>query len=121
MARTDIWIALGAISAGIAVGLGAYGAHGLGEGSKAAEWVDKASRYQMIHGLALIGVGILAEKRRNTLISLAGVAFTLGTILFCGTLYAMAIAGLKTAFLAPYGGMSLMAGWLLLAFGGIKR
>ncbi len=71
------------------------------------------------HALALLGTGLWAP-RGGRLADLAGVAFTLGILAFCGTLYALAFAGLHAGMLAPTGGVLLMLGWALLGLSAIR-
>ncbi len=78
--------------------------------------VHTAIEMQMWHALGLLGCGILARlggwPRR---VALAGAAFTLGTILFCGAVYSLALSGVTLPAVAPTGGFLVMAGWLALA------
>jgi uncharacterized membrane protein YgdD (TMEM256/DUF423 family) len=78
---------------------------------------DTAREMHFVHALALIGVGIVsAQFGRKLLLDLAGAAFLVGTILFCGGIYAAFgpdAAGAKP--LIPLGGASLMLGWVLFA------
>jgi uncharacterized membrane protein YgdD (TMEM256/DUF423 family) len=115
------WLFLAALNGLLAVGLGAFAAHGLSHDAYAAGLVDKASRYQMYHGLALLGVAWLAEARPSRLVSAAGASFLLGVVLFCGALYAIGLAGVKAGAAAPFGGAAFMSGWLLLAVTAIRR
>jgi len=112
-AMARLWLLLGGVSGALAVGFGAYAAHGFPDAPQAAQWVEKASRYQMYHALALLALAGL-QKDGGRLTALAGLLFTVGTLLFCGTLYVLAIAEWPIAWLAPYGGTSLILGWLLL-------
>ncbi|HXP95460.1 MAG TPA: DUF423 domain-containing protein [Telmatospirillum sp.] len=108
-----LWLLLGGLSGALAVGFGTYAAHGFPDAPQAALWVEKASRYQMYHALALLALAGL-QKDGGRLIFVAGLLFVVGTVLFCGTLYVLAIAALPIAWLAPYGGTSLILGWLVL-------
>ncbi|MBW4023958.1 MAG: DUF423 domain-containing protein [Proteobacteria bacterium] len=78
--------------------------------------VHTAIEMQMWHALALIGCGILtrvgAGRRR---VALAGTGFALGTVLFCGAVYTLALTGTELPAIAPTGGFLVMAGWLSLA------
>lgn len=84
--------------------------------------VDSGIRMQGWHALALVAVGLWAERRAgpedrlaHRLANWAGAAFALGTALFCGAVYAFGLAGVSLAAMAPTGGLLLIAGWLLLA------
>ena len=118
--RTN-WIAVGCISAAVAVLLGAAGAHGLQNKVSGGDYeVWKTGvLYQSIHALGLIVFGLFHEgvrrEGRNTG-SAPGWAFLLGTILFSGPLYAHPLgAPVATLHLAPIGGFGLILGWILFA------
>lgn len=102
-----------AILGGLAVAMGAFGAHALaGSGDvRAAELVEIASRYQLAHALAALVAGALHPERIASRL-----AFLVGAVLFPGSLYALAL-GLPRglAMLAPVGGASFLLGWVLLA------
>lgn len=85
-----------------------------------------ASQYQMTHGLALLAVGWLAGGSAlgggRVLPNVAGIAFTLGIVLFCGSLYWFGINGLvPLQGSAPTGGILLMAGWATLMAAAVRR
>jgi uncharacterized membrane protein YgdD (TMEM256/DUF423 family) len=120
----------GAVLGCLAVVFGAFGAHGLesafknpatlqelGEqqiDAKLANW-ETAARYQMYHALALLGVGILTARRCTLAVNLAGVAFTLGVLIFSGCLYALVLTGLRwLGAIVPIGGTLLIVGWVCL-------
>jgi uncharacterized membrane protein YgdD (TMEM256/DUF423 family) len=69
--------------------------------------------------LALLGTALWAP-RGGRLAHAAGIAFTVGLILFCGSVYALGIAGMSLGLLAPTGGILLMIGWLLLAASAVR-
>jgi uncharacterized membrane protein YgdD (TMEM256/DUF423 family) len=75
----------------------------------------------MWHALALLGCGILARVGAGPKrVAIAGGAFGLGTVLFCGAVYSLALAGVELPAVAPAGGFLVMAGWISLgslAFG----
>ncbi|MGM0561883.1 MAG: DUF423 domain-containing protein [Pseudomonadota bacterium] len=111
-----VWTAIGGVSALLTVLIGAFAAHGLEArlDEKALGWIDTAVRYQMFHALALIALGILGRAQERSLdITLAGYAFTLGTLLFCGLLYAMALGAPRVfGAVVPVGGLAFMVGWV---------
>lgn len=113
------WLLLAAISGFVAVALGAYAAHGL-QGRlepRALEWIDTGLRYQMFHAAALIGVAILARDGATLALQLAGWGFALGTLLFCGLLYAMALGAPRWfGAVVPLGGLAFLAGWAALGW-----
>src|SRR5262249_14175588 len=122
------WLLIGAVLGGLAVALGAFGAHGL-EARLAepggilsaqaqrqlANW-ETAARYQMYHALASLAVGCIAERRRSKILQLAGIAMISGTIIFSGCLYALVLTGQRFwGAIVPIGGVLLLVGWGLLA------
>lgn len=113
-----------ALSGAVAVAMEAYAAHGLPAGSQMRDWVETAARYQMWHALALLGVVALAarEGREALLLRLAAASFLAGMLLFCGSLYVLALAGWRSvAAAAPAGGAALILGWIALAGYGVER
>ena len=130
--RYKLWLVLGALLGGLAVILGAFGAHGLeaalesqrqmADGLSEAEITKKlanwetAARYQMYHALALVGVGLLTSRRCGRAINVAGSTFTLGTLIFSGCLYLLVLTGHKwLGAVVPLGGALLITGWVCLA------
>lgn len=116
------YFALGAIVVLLSVAIGAFGAHVLEPRltAKALNSFHTAARYQTYHGLGLIIVALVAEKHR--IARYAGVAFAVGIVLFCGSLYALAL-GSPRAFgaVAPIGGLAFMVGWGVLAAAPFSR
>lgn len=83
---------------------------------------ETAARFQMYHALALLAVGLLAMRRRPLALNVAGALFALGTLLFSGSLYALALSGVGVlGAVAPVGGVCLMAGWAALAIAALRR
>ncbi|ONG51406.1 hypothetical protein BKE38_16165 [Pseudoroseomonas deserti] len=113
-----LWLVLGCLSGLLAVGLSAWAAHGLEAG--AAARVASAITMQGWHALALLAVGLLAERRPGWAIQAAGTCFTLGMLGFCGALWVGALTG-GPARMAPLGGTLLMLGWLVLGLAVLKR
>ena len=108
---------LGALSAGIAVGLGAFAAHGL-RGRLDADMLnafETGVRYQMYHALALLAVAWAGTRWPGSAISAAGWCFVAGTIIFSGSLYALSVTGQRwPGAVTPLGGLAFIVGWLLL-------
>ena len=112
--------AYGTLSAAVAVGLGAFGAHALKPVLTPPELstFETAVRYQMYHALALVAAGLggrfwAPEIPRNFV--LAGWCFAVGTILFSGSLYALSLSdALWLAYVTPVGGTLFIAGWIFL-------
>jgi uncharacterized membrane protein YgdD (TMEM256/DUF423 family) len=117
-------IAAGALLAALAVVAGAFAAHALRArlAPEALALVDTASRYQLVHALALVAVGLLQAIRPSLAAKLSAAAFAAGVILFCGSLYALALGAPRfLGMVAPVGGTLLIAGWLLLAAAAFMR
>lgn len=122
-ARRNLWLILAGLNGAVFVALGAYGAHGLGDAPQAQRWFDIALRYHGWHATALLAVALwTADGPRRRLRHGAAALFVVGTILFCGSLYRMALADLPLfAGAAPIGGASFILGWLTLAAAGLFR
>jgi uncharacterized membrane protein YgdD (TMEM256/DUF423 family) len=128
--RVNVWLLAGALLGGLSVALGAFGAHALEsrlkepDGTltmqaerKIANW-ETATRYQMFHALALLGIGSLYDRRRSNWLQLSGAAMTAGTLVFSGCLYALVLTGQKAlGATVPIGGVLMLIGWVLLAVG----
>lgn len=111
-----LWLFLGALNGMIAVGAGAYGWHGMGGDEGAREMFAISVQYQMMHALGLLAVAWLADRRgRAPSVTVAGIAFTAGIVLFSGSLYAFALTGaVPVEGAAPAGGFAFVVGWLAL-------
>lgn len=108
---------VGAVMGALGVAAGAFGAHGLKERltPEALGWWDTASRYQLVHALALLATGLLARQRGQPL-GAATHLYLWGTVIFCGTLYVMALGGPRwLGAITPIGGAGFIAGWVALA------
>jgi len=119
------FIFFGAVLGGLAVALGAFGAHGL-EGYLVAHDqganYETAVRYQMYHALAMLAVGLIAKRGNNTALKVTGWCFLGGTTLFCGALYGIALAHIRLlGMVAPVGGVLFIVGWLALAVAALQR
>lgn len=109
-----MWWRAAGVAGALGVALGAFGAHGL-EGRiddpHLLEVWETAARYHLVHALALAAVA--AHPRAP---ARAGWAFVLGIVLFSGSLYLMTLTGARwLGAITPLGGLSFIAGWLLLA------
>ncbi len=119
MGTDRVMLFAGSFSGGLAVALGAFGAHGL----RARLTPDLLAiyetgvRYQMYHALALLAVAWVASRWPGTVLTAwAGWAFVTGTVLFSGSLYTLALTD-RTWFgaVTPLGGLAFIAGWVCLA------
>ena len=122
-ARERSFVGLGAASAFVAVAAGAFGAHALRDAlpPDRLEIFETGARYQMFHALALIAAGLLSTRRRGRGAPAAGWLFLLGTVLFSGSLYVLALSGVRWwGAVTPLGGLSWLAGWLILALAAVR-
>jgi uncharacterized membrane protein YgdD (TMEM256/DUF423 family) len=114
-----LFLAVGCVSAAVAVTLGAFGAHGLRSRlvPDMLMTFEIGVRYQMYHALALLGVGLGLSRWPSPAIALAGWLFITGTLVFSGSLYALALSGQRwLGAVTPLGGAAFIAGWLVLAW-----
>jgi uncharacterized membrane protein YgdD (TMEM256/DUF423 family) len=119
-ATASAWFVLGAIAAGVAVILGAFGAHGLKSRVDPALLVvfETGVRYQMYHALALLAVGLARVHWPSALVSMAGWFFLVGIVIFSGSLYLMTATGARwLGAITPIGGVAFIIGWIVLAAG----
>jgi uncharacterized membrane protein YgdD (TMEM256/DUF423 family) len=120
----NIWLLIAAINGFLAVAAGAFGAHGL-QGKLDAhnlEIFETAARYHMYHALA---IGLAAFAARNAAASSAAngaaVFFLAGIVLFSGSLYLLALTGMRAlVFVTPFGGLAFLVGWGALAWAATK-
>jgi uncharacterized membrane protein YgdD (TMEM256/DUF423 family) len=112
-----LFFTLGSASAFLAVGAGAFGAHSLRARitPELLAVFETAARYQMYHALALLAVGWAAARWPGALPQWSGWLFVAGTILFSGSLYALALTGARwLGAITPLGGLAFLAGWICL-------
>ena len=112
-----LFFSLGAWSALLSVGAGAFGAHAL-RSRLSPEYLtvfETAARYQMYHALALLAVAWAVGRWPAGMAQWAGWLFVAGTVLFSGSLYALALTGVRwLGAVTPLGGVAFLAGWLCL-------
>jgi len=113
-----IFIIFASFSALIAVIMGAFAAHALKQQLSPAllNAVQTGVQYQMFHALALLLVALMAIVKPDLSgLTASGLAFILGSLLFSGSLYALALGAPHwLGPITPLGGLCFMAGWLLL-------
>lgn len=118
-----IFFITGALSGFLSVAAGAFGAHGL-RSKLSPEMLavfETGARYQMFHALALLGTAWAFTHFHPGLSKASGLFFILGSVIFSGSLYALALSGIKMwGAVTPLGGLFLLAGWLTLLFAAIK-
>ena len=121
---------MGALFGGVAVALGAFGAHGLKKivTPETVQVFQTGVQYQVYHALALLLAGLLYEKCSQKFVKLAGNLFIAGVLLFSGSLYILTIGKAaeivaldKAGIITPFGGVCFIAGWLFLFFSALKK
>ncbi|MBN8727323.1 MAG: DUF423 domain-containing protein [Xanthomonadales bacterium] len=122
LSRSAILIA--ACAGVLAVMLGAFGAHALRaqlDEAALATW-RTAVDYQFWHALALLAVGLLAKDRGGRALVVAAVAFVIGMLLFCGSLYMLALGAPRgLGAVTPVGGAAFIIGWAALGVAALRR
>jgi uncharacterized membrane protein YgdD (TMEM256/DUF423 family) len=121
------FLVAGAIAGGLAVGLGAFGAHGLEaftHDEKILHGFQTGVQYQFYHALSLLALAIIYEKMPNKWIKWSGSCFITGIILFSGSLYLLTLLKISESAavkfigpVTPLGGIFFLAGWLFLLMG----
>jgi uncharacterized membrane protein YgdD (TMEM256/DUF423 family) len=115
------WLLVAAINGFVAVAAGAFGAHGLQHRLDAHSLTtfETSARYQMYHALA---IGVAALVARTTAGDIACALFLAGIVLFSGSLYLLALTGIRAlGFITPIGGAAFLAGWAALAWAAIQH
>ena len=119
-----LFITLGSLSGMLAVVFGAFGAHGLRNRLDAYFMgvFETAVQYHFYHALAILAVGVIALSQPQTvMLKSAGWLFLIGTVVFSGSLYLLALTGIKwLGAITPLGGLAFIAGWACLAAAGWK-
>lgn len=112
-------IVAAAINMFIAVAAGAFGAHGLKNSLSSdmlAVW-HTAVTYQMAHALGLFVIALLMPRFNPTLLARAGIAMLAGIVVFSGSLYALAISGMRMlGAITPIGGAAFLLAWAMVAW-----
>lgn len=124
------YLSAAALLAALAVGLGAFGAHGLKKivPPETVTTFQTGVQYQVYHALALLVVAIIFDKLPQKIMNRAAICFITGIVLFSGSLYLLTVlkatekVGLQgIGAVTPAGGLFFIAGWLFLFFGAIKK
>jgi len=113
----------------VGVALGAFGAHALrpvfdraNDAAKRAEWWHTATQYHLVHALAIGLAAWLLSRSQSTAATVAGFAFAAGVLLFSGTLYTMAVTGIRwLGAITPIGGLLLLIGWAAVIVAAAKK
>ena len=120
IAMDKLFLCLGSILSGVSVVLGAFATHSLKAqlSESALEIFQTGARYQMYHGLALFGVGLLlrqVEPPQPLMVS-TGIAFIVGILVFSGSLYSLSLTGIGwLGAITPLGGAAFILAWGCLA------
>jgi uncharacterized membrane protein YgdD (TMEM256/DUF423 family) len=124
------FLIIGTILGGLSVALGAFGAHGLKKlvPPETVATYQTGVQYQMYHALALLVLGVLADRYMSNFVSYAGWLFLAGIVLFSGSLYLIVSMhamnkDIPTSInlITPLGGLLFIAGWILLLAGFIRK
>lgn len=113
------WLATGAVLAGLGVAAGAFGTHAL-SGRLTPDLLDvfeTATRYHLLHAVALLVVGLaIGHDAGSRMWNAAGWLFTVGILVFGGSLYALALTGARwLGAVTPIGGACFLVGWAVVA------
>ncbi len=114
-----VFLGVGAVSAALAVAVGAFAAHGLRArlSPEALQTFETGARYHIYHALALLAVAWAVTRWPGTAVTAAGWLFVAGTLLFSGSLYLLAVTGVRAlGAITPIGGAAFILGWLALAW-----
>jgi uncharacterized membrane protein YgdD (TMEM256/DUF423 family) len=114
-----LFVLLGSLAAFLGVALGAFAAHGLKNKLSPDMFniFEVGVRYHMYHALGLFAVAAVAGRWSGPWVTAAGWLFVFGIVIFSGTLYLLAMGGPRwLGAITPIGGLSFLAGWLLLAW-----
>jgi uncharacterized membrane protein YgdD (TMEM256/DUF423 family) len=121
MERT--FVVLGAVSGFVGVAAGAFGAHAL-RARLAPDLLavfHTGAQYQMYHALALVLAGFACARWPGGATTAAGWLFVAGTLLFTGSLYALALSGIRVlGAVTPFGGVAFLAGWACLGWAALR-
>jgi uncharacterized membrane protein YgdD (TMEM256/DUF423 family) len=116
-------LAVGAALGFIAVAAGAFGAHAVREriGPERLDTWKTAADSQLWHALATIVAGFAATRWESGAAAAAGWCFVAGSVMFSGSLYALALTDRRRlGAITPIGGVLLLVGWALLVVAAIR-
>ena len=112
-----------AISGLFYVAFGAFGAHVLSQSLGASEmaWIKTGLEYQAFHTLAILGMAAVMLRRANIWFYWSSALLALGTVLFSGSLYCLALSHFHMwVFVTPLGGTCFLIGWVLMLIGALR-
>lgn len=121
------FVFLGAINAFVSIGCGAFGAHALAE-RLTPHLLDiwrTGAQYHLAHALALVLVALVSERLTGTfsdrLVNATGWLFVTGIVVFCGSLYLLAVTDWRwLGAITPLGGLCFLSGWALFALAAVR-
>jgi len=119
-AMTDrLLVILAALNMMIAVGAAAFGAHGLKNvlsSDMLAVW-HTAVTYQVMHALGMLAIALIMPRLGQPLLGVAGAVMLAGIVIFSGSLYALALSGIRVlGAITPIGGVAFLVAWALVAW-----
>lgn len=123
MIGSKLWLVLAAAYGFLGVAFGAFGAHALRErlAPDLLAVYRTGVEYQFWHVAALLAVGLLAQHKPMPLLNAAGASFAIGILLFSGSLYALALSGVRVlGAVTPFGGLAFLIGWGLLGLAVVR-
>ncbi len=124
MKTHNMIIVTAALFGGLSVAIGAFAAHGLKQvlDAKALGWMATGAQYQMNHALVLLIIGFAVKQWPHWMgLKAAAMSFSMGILLFSGSLYLMAATQIKAlGIITPIGGMAFLIGWGYLAYAALK-
>ena len=127
---SKLFLILGSVLSGLSVVLGAFGAHGLKKivSPEVVTTYQTGVQYQMYHAIAILFLGLMAERYTSSLLHYAGFMFLGGIVLFSGSLYGIVSMqamnrGIPSGLgiITPIGGLLFIVGWILLLLAVIKK
>lgn len=121
--HTQRFITIGAVMMALSVAIGAFGAHALKPTFDAYSLAifNTGVEYQFYHSLGLLAIALILHVKQNTKIKLAGYIMLGSILIFSGSLYILAVSGIKwLGAITPIGGSGFIVAWILLALG-VKR
>jgi len=114
-----LFLMIGSIAMALAVGLGAFGAHGLKEmlTDEMLKIFETGVKYHFYHAIGLLIVGLVAQLiPHSSLLQWSGWLMLAGIIIFSGSLYILSVSGIRwMGAITPIGGLCFILGWILLA------
>ena len=118
-----LFLLVGSLFGFAGVAAGAFGAHALRGvlSARDLEIFETAVRYQLVHAVVLLGVGLWLMQRPSSVLVMAGWSHIAGVVVFSGSLYVLVLTQTRwLGAVTPLGGVALLAGWLCLAWAALQ-